>query len=219
MRLLLVEDDPHLGKATLDGLGTVFAVDWAHNVADGLIASLTIDYDMIILDLTLPDGSGFEILKSVKQRKNAPPVLLLTAKALISQRVEGLNSGADDYLVKPFDLDELIARCRALMRRMLKPAELIHDCGDIVYEPTARKVFLAGKDVALSARELAILDCLMSRRGNIVSKAEIENSIYDWQTDIESNTVEVHISGIRRKLRPDIIKTVRGIGYTILDER
>lgn len=216
MRVLLVEDDDMLGKATRQGLEMVFAVDWVKNAEDAGLALSSTTYDLMVLDINLPGMSGLEFLRGLRRAKKATPCLLLTARDAVQHRVEGLDAGADDYLVKPFDLDELIARCRALIRRSQGRATPVISCGDIVFDPAARTVERAGKSVALSARELSVFEALMSNIGRTLSKEQIHAHIYDWShDDIESNTVEVHVSALRRKLGRHVIKTIRGIGYVI----
>ncbi|MBI1216496.1 MAG: response regulator [Alphaproteobacteria bacterium] len=216
MRLLLVEDDEMLGRATRQGLEGGFAVDWVKNAEDAELALKSTDYGLLVLDVNLPGMSGLEFLKKLRSEKNATPCLLLTARDAVHQRVEGLDAGADDYLVKPFDLDELIARCRALMRRAQGRAAPVIACGDVVFDPAARSVERGGKSVALSARELSVFEALMSNIGRTLSKDQIHAHIYDWSNEeIESNTVEVHVSALRRKLGRNFIKTIRGVGYVI----
>jgi DNA-binding response OmpR family regulator len=216
MRLLLVEDDRHLGKATEEGLKESFAVDWVWSAEEAQSALLTTRYDLLLLDINLPGQSGLDLLAALRKAKNHIPVLLLTARDAVYHRVEGLNAGADDYLVKPFDLDELLARCAALLRRSTGQVEPVIEIHDITFEPATGKLEKAGKAIVLSARERAIFDILIHNIDRPVSKAKIEERIYDWDSeDIESNTIEVHVSGLRRKLGRDLIKTLRGIGYII----
>ena len=216
MRILLVEDDRNLGKATTEGLKESFAVDWVRSAEEGLDALAATTYEMIVLDINLPGMSGLDLLKSIRKDKNQIPVLLLTARDAVQHRVEGLNTGADDYLVKPFDLDELLARCSALVRRAQGHAEPIISILDIQFEPANGKLEKGGKAVILSARERAIFDVLIHNIDRPVSKAKIEERIYDWSSEeIESNTIEVHIEGLRRKLGREIIRTIRGVGYMI----
>lgn len=216
MRILLVEDDPNLGKATAEGLRETYAVDWVTSAEDADEAHATTDYALIILDINLPGISGLEFLKDIRKQNNPIPVLLLTARDAISHRIEGLNSGADDYLVKPFDLNELLARCAALIRRSKGQTNPVIKIKDITYEPSSGHVEMAGKSIALSGRERAILDCLIRNAGRPVSKDKITEDIYDWSSeDIESNTIEVHIAALRKKLSRDLIKTIRGVGYII----
>lgn len=216
MRILLVEDDKNLGKATAEGLKDSFAVDWVRSAEEAEEALAVTAYNLIVLDINLPGASGLNFLARIRKEKNQVPVLLLTARDAIRHRVEGLNAGADDYLVKPFDLDELLARCAALVRRAQGHAEPIITVLDIVFEPATGKLEKGGLAVVLSARERAIFDVLIHNLNRPVSKTKIEERIYDWSSeDIESNTIEVHISSLRRKLGRDLIKTIRGLGYMI----
>lgn len=216
MRLLLVEDDRHLGKATEEGLRESFAVDWVRSAEEAFNAMNTIKYDLAVLDINLPGQSGLNFLKDIRKTKKALPILLLTARDAVYHRVEGLNAGADDYLVKPFDLDELLARCSALLRRSTGQIEPIIKIHDVAFEPATGKLEKSGKNIVLSARERAIFDVLIHNIDRPVSKTKIEERIYDWgSNDIESNTIEVHISGLRRKLGRDFIQTLRGVGYMI----
>jgi DNA-binding response OmpR family regulator len=216
MRLLLVEDDRNLGKATAEGLRDSFAVDWVCSAEEAQDALATTSFDLLVLDINLPGASGLELLAHLRLRKTQIPVLLLTARDATRHKVEGLNAGADDYLVKPFDLDELLARCAALLRRSKGHAEPVITAGSISYEPATGRVEKNGDDVILSARERAIFDTLMHNIGRPVSKTKIEERVYDWSAEeIESNTIEVHIAALRRKLGRDTIKTIRGVGYII----
>lgn len=216
MRLLLIEDDQNLGKATAEGLKESFAVDWVKSAEEGQDALATTSYDILVLDINLPGISGIDLLTQLRQNKNQIPVLLLTARDAVRHRIEGLNTGADDYLVKPFDLDELLARCAALVRRARGHAETVIQVADILFEPASGQLEKNGKSVILSGRERAIFDVLIHNVNRPVSKAKIEERIYNWSSEeIESNTIEVHIAGLRRKLGREIIKTIRGVGYMI----
>lgn len=216
MRILLVEDDEMLGKATVAGLRTAFAADWLTNAEDAFEALRTTPYDLIVLDINLPQKSGLSLLQDLRKDNNQTPCLFLTARDATYHKVEGLNAGADDYLVKPFDLDELLARCGALIRRTHGRGSPTITHKDIVFDPIAKSVTKEGAIVALSAMELAIAELLLSNIGKILSRQQIESRIYDWSTDdIGSNTVEVHISALRRKLGKDFIKTIRSIGYSV----
>lgn len=216
MRLLLVEDDKNLGKATAEGLKETYAVDWVCTSEEAQDALATMSYALIVLDINLPGASGLEFLNGLRKKKDQTPVLLLTARDAVRHRVEGLNAGADDYLIKPFDLDELLARCAALIRRSAGQASPVIKHKNISYEPATGYLEAAGKAVNLSGRERAILDCLIRSIGRSVSKEKITESVYDWSSeDIESNTIEVHIASLRRKLGRDFIKTHRGVGYMI----
>ncbi len=215
MRILLVEDDEQLGRATQQGLKISFAVDWVKSAEMAESALSTVAYELLILDINLPGKSGLSLLRELRKKKVLTPILLLTARNAIEHRVEGLNAGADDYLIKPFDLDELIARCGALLRRgeVSEPA-IVH--GDLYYEPATAYASISGAKVKLSAKENAILSCLVRNLGRPVSKKKIEQSIYDWSSElVESNTIEVHIAALRRKLGKNLITTSRGIGYSI----
>lgn len=216
MRILLVEDDRNLGKATADGLKDAYAVDWVRSGEEAEDALATTTYALIVLDVNLPGLSGLGLLQRLRAKKNSIPVLLLTARDALRHKVEGLNAGADDYLVKPFDLDELLARCAALIRRSGGLATPVIEHDDLVYEPASGHLEKAGQSIQLSARERAIFDCLIRQIDRPVSKDKIMESIYDWSSEeVESNTIEVHIAALRRKLGHDLIKTIRGIGYKI----
>jgi len=216
MRLLLVEDDEILGDGLVAGLKMEgYAVDWLTN---GKLAgeALKINtYELIVLDLNLPDMDGLDILRALRNRKDETPVMVLTAKDTISDRVLGLDSGADDFVIKPFELDEVCARLRALARRNEgRSAPTIEHKG-IVLDPASHQVTLNDEKIDLSQKEFEILSFLMGNIGRVVSRARLEESLYSWDSDIESNTVEVHIHYLRKKLDPSIIRTVRGVGYII----
>lgn len=216
MRLLLVEDDENLGKATAEGLREAFAVDWVRTAEEAQDALATTAYDLGVFDISLPGVSGLELLQKLRTRKIRLPVLLLTARDAVRHRVEGLNAGADDYLVKPFDLDELLARCAALIRRSQGNAEPVVTTGDLSFEPATGILLRKGEPVFLSGRERAVFDVLIHNIGRPVSKSKIEDRIYDWASgDVESNTIEVHVAALRRKLGRETIKTIRGVGYMI----
>lgn len=216
MRILLVEDDQHLGWATSDGLRSTFAIDWVTSAEQARAALATTSYDLVILDVMLPGKSGLDLLRMLRGERVAVPVILLTARDAVEHRIEGLNAGADDYVVKPFDLDELIARCNALIRRSRGHAGNTIEWGDIRFDTDSRDVVRGGEAVTLSARERDILYILMTNAGRAVSKSRIESHVYDWSSElIESNTIEVHVSALRRKLGRDLIRTIRGVGYMI----
>jgi DNA-binding response OmpR family regulator len=216
MRILLVEDDVLLGKATLAGLRTAFAADWLTNAEDAEAALRAQPYALLVLDINLPEKSGLDMLAALRAAGDMTPCLFLTARDAVYHRIEGLNAGADDYLVKPFDLNELLARCAALIRRAHGRASPLIVHGDMTLDPLSKTVQVAGAPVSLSAREFAIAECLMNNIGRVLSKQQIESSIYDWShDDIGSNTVEVHVSALRRKLGRDFIKTIRNVGYVI----
>lgn len=219
MTVLLIEDDAMLAAAIVDGLRPRFIVERVATIDHGAAAIETGDYDMAILDLALPDGSGLDLLARLRRAGNTLPVLILSARATLDDRLLGLNGGGDDYLVKPFDLAELIARCDAVIRRRQGRASPVITHGDLTYEPAARIVLLAGEAVTLSARELAVLDVLLSNIGHVISKAQIEERLYRWDEAIHSNTIEVHVSHLRRKLGADRIRTIRGLGYIVAPVR
>ena len=216
MRLLLVEDDALLGEGIRAGLAqSGFAVDW---VKDGEQARHALDtelYALMVLDLGLPRLSGEEVLRRLRAKNDPLPVLILTARDTVADRVKGLDAGADDYLVKPFDLDELTARLRALLRRSggrATPA-IVH--GKLCVDPAAHAATLDGSSVDLSPKEFAILLHLLENAGRVLSREQLEQSLYGWGEEVESNAVEVHIHHLRKKLGAELIRTIRGVGYLI----
>jgi len=214
MRLLIVEDDAVLRSGLTVGLGLHgFTAEAVETCADALAALSTTQFDAVVLDLMLPDGSGFDVLRELRGRNDATPVLLLTARDTVRDRIHGLDSGADDYLGKPFDLDELAARLRALRRRSLGRAKATIDWQGLVLDPERRTVEAEGEPLNLSRREFALLLALVERPGVIHSKPELEDILYGWQEEVESNAVEVHIHNLRAKIGRDRIETVRGLGY------
>lgn len=218
MRLLLVEDDEILGDGLVEGLKMEgYAVDWLTN---GKLADEALkinSYELIVLDLNLPDMEGLDILKALRARKDETPVMVLTAKDTVSDRVLGLDSGADDFVIKPFELDEVCARLRALARRNEGRSVPNIEYKGIILDPASHQVTWNDEKVDLSQKEFEILSFLMSNIGRVISRARLEESLYSWDSDVESNTVEVHIHHLRKKLDPSIIRTVRGVGY-IIDE-
>ncbi|SMF58348.1 two-component system, OmpR family, response regulator [Xaviernesmea oryzae] len=220
LRVLLIEDDVALGEAVRDHVaGGAHAVDWMKTIDTAASALSTTGYGLVLLDLRLPDGSGIALLKDIRARGITTPVIILTAHDQISDRIEGLNSGADDYLVKPFNLGELTARMLAVSRRYEgRPVSLVR-IGDLEIDAAERRVSSAGEAIALSGREWAVLDTLSARPGAVVSKAQIEEALYAFGSEIESNTVEVYVSRLRRKLGRDQIATLRGVGYRLGRER
>jgi two-component system response regulator QseB len=216
MRLLLVEDDSMIGAAAQQGLrGEGHTVDW---VRDGREAELAVGngvYDLVLLDLGLPRRDGLSILRSLRARGENVPVLIVTARDAVSDRIAGLDAGADDYLVKPFDLDELSARVRAVLRRRAGRADSVMRRGALELDTATRRVTWKGKEVQLSAREYALLEALADRPGAYLTRAQLEERLYGWDEEIASNAVEVHIHALRRKLDPGVIRNVRGMGYTI----
>jgi two-component system OmpR family response regulator/two-component system response regulator QseB len=217
MRILLAEDDPILGDGLRAGLRQLgFQVDW---VRDGVAAErelATGDYAAAVLDLGLPIKDGMDVLQSVRQRKIATPVLVLTARDAVPDRIRGLDLGADDYVVKPVDLHELGARLRSLVRRSLGALQDVLRCGAVALDPSARQVTLDGEAVTLSTREFDLLHALMLNAGRVLSREQLEQQLYSWGYGVDSNAIEVHIHHLRRKLNADLSQTVRGIGYTML---
>jgi two-component system OmpR family response regulator/two-component system response regulator QseB len=216
MRLLLAEDDPQLGDGLTVGLRQEgYAVDW---VKDGIAADLALQnetYDVLVLDLGLPRLSGMEVLERLRGRGQTLPVLILTARDATGDKIAGLDSGADDYLVKPVDLDELAARVRALSRRSAGRANPELKLGELVLDPAAHQVRLAGVPVELSTREFSLLQVLMQNAGRVLTRAQLESSLYGWRDEPDSNALEVHIHHLRKKLGAECIKTLRGVGYTM----
>ena len=217
MRILLAEDDPILGDGLRAGLRQLgFQVDW---VRDGISAERELasgDYAAAVLDLGLPLKDGLDVLQALRARKITTPVLVLTARDAVPDRIRGLDLGADDYVVKPVDLHELGARLRSLVRRSHGQTQDALRCGGLLLEPAARQVSLDGAAVVLSTREFDLLHALMLNAGRIMSREQLEQQLYSWGQEVESNTIEVHIHHLRRKLQPDLIQTVRGVGYTVL---
>jgi len=218
VRILLVEDDPLLGDGVRAGLKLAdYAVDWVRDGEAGRLALLDQAYDACVLDLGLPRRDGLSLLRDLRARGNATPVLILTARDSSADKVAGLDAGADDYLVKPFDLAELQARLRALLRRAGGAASPTLSHAGVVLDPAAKRVSLEQHAVALSAREFALLHDLLSHKNRIRSRAELEESLYAWGEEAESNTVEVYIHHLRKKFGADFIRTVRGLGYVVGD--
>ena len=216
MRLLLVEDDPLLGDGIQAGLGQAgFAVDWVRDGIAGELAAKTEPYAAVILDLGLPRLTGLELLERLRAAGHSTPVLILTARDAIVDRIKGLDSGADDYLVKPFDLNELAARLRALIRRARGQPAPVMRIGALALEVASHQVTFQGHPVELSAREFALLNALMLNAGRVLSREQLERQLYAWGEEVESNAVEVHIHHLRRKLQPALIRTIRGVGYLL----
>lgn len=216
MRVLIVEDDAVLQNALVVGLGIhgIFG-DAVGTCADAMAALTSTTFDGVVLDIMLPDGSGFDVLRSLRKDKNAVPVLLLTARDAVEDRIRGLDEGADDYLGKPFDLDEVAARLRALRRRSVGRATPAIKWRDIVLDPERRTAIANGVALNLSRREFTLLLSLVERPGVVQSKSDLEALLYGWQEGVESNAVEVHIHNLRNKIGRDRIETVRGLGYKI----
>jgi len=219
MRLLLVEDDTMIGESVLDALrGEGYAVDW---VRDGVMADSALRterYDLVLLDLGLPKMDGMAVLKALRARHEATPVLIATARDAVAARIAGLDAGADDYVLKPYDLNELSARIRALLRRAAGRAEPVYRWGRISLNPATHEALLDGEPVALSQREWAVLEALIARPGMILSRAQLEEKLYSWKDEISSNAIEVYVHSLRKKLGPDLIRNIRGMGYMIAKE-
>lgn len=216
MRLLLVEDNDSIGKGLYAGLNQAgYAVDWVRDGETAQSAFMSEEYDVAVLDLGLPRKSGIEVLTELRARGSKVPVLILTAKDTVNDRVIGLDQGADDYMIKPFDLDELQARLRAILRRSSGRAspKLVH--GPIELDPASHTVTNNGEIVELTPRAFDILQALMENQGRVLSRSRLEESMYSWKNEIDSNAVEVYIYQIRKKLGSDLIRTIRGIGYTL----
>lgn len=217
MRVLLVEDDSMIGEAVQDALKeAAYAVDW---VRDGLVALSAADtqrYDLVLLDLGLPGKDGQEVLRAIRAQGNQVPLLILTARDALGERVRGLDGGADDYLVKPFEIDELLARMRAVLRRKEGSAAPVLGNGLLMLDPGTREAAVGGSPpVRLTGREFALLRALMARPGAILSRSELEDRIYGWGEEVESNAVEYIIHALRKKLGNDVIENVRGLGWMV----
>lgn len=216
MRLLLVEDDRMIGESLEEALRKEhYAIDWARDGREAELALETHAYDLVILDLGLPKKQGMEVLASYRKSGGESPVLIITARDAIATRIQGLDTGADDYMIKPFDLDELFARIRALLRRKLGSANPEISFSELSLNPATHTVAFRGKPLNLSAREFELLHALMNPPGHVVSREKLEEKLYGWNEEIESNTVEVYIHSLRKKLGTEFIKNIRGVGYKL----
>ncbi|MGO4737260.1 response regulator [Bosea sp. 2KB_26] len=216
MRVLLVEDDPILGPAVRDQVAADgHGVDWASRIADAREFIRLASYDLILLDLMLPDGRGLDLLRARRQAGDATPVIVLTARDQVSDRIAGLNAGADDYLVKPFDLAELSARLSAVARRYGGNPNPLLRVGDLTLDLAARTITRDGRSIALTAREWALFDAFIQRPAMLCSKALLEERLYAFDSEVESNTIEVYVGRLRKKLGAHVIETVRGMGYRL----
>ena len=216
MRLLLVEDDPMIGEAVQDLLRAEhYAVDWARDGDAADTALRTQTYDLVLLDIGLPRRDGLTVLRDLRTRKDRTPVVVATARDAVAQRIEGLDAGADDYVLKPYDLDELLARIRALLRRAAGRAEPVYEHKGVCINPATREATVQGQSVVLSAREWAVLEPLLARPGLVLSRQQLEDKLYGWGDEVSSNAVEVYIHGLRKKLGADVLLNVRGVGYLV----
>lgn len=216
MRILLVEDDQMIGEGVVDGLKSEgYAVDWVQDGNSALIALRTTPFSLVILDLGIPGKDGLSVLHDIRAQRMSIPVLITTARDTVQDRIKGLDTGADDYLIKPFDLDELSARIRALLRRAVGRSEPTIDRGRLTIRPETREVFYKDEPVLLSSKEYALLVALADRPGVVLSRGQLEEKLYNWDSTVGSNAIEVHIHHLRKKLSDDAIKTVRGVGYLL----
>lgn len=216
MRILLVEDDAMIGKAVLEVLRSEhYAVDWVRDGAAAEGALVGERYDLVLLDLGLPKADGLTVLRGLRARRDVVPVLIATARDAVGDRVAGLDAGADDYIVKPYDTDELLARVRALLRRSAGRGEPVIQHRGVELNPATREATLHGSPLSLSPREWALLQPMLQRPGVVFSKAQLEQKLYGWKEEISSNAVEVYVHGLRKKLGADFIHTVRGLGYVV----
>jgi DNA-binding response OmpR family regulator len=216
MRILLVEDDTMIGQAVLDVLRSEhYAADWVRDGEAAQSALVAERYDLVLLDLGLPKADGLAVLRWLRARRDPVPVLVATARDAVGDRVAGLDAGADDYIVKPYDTDELLARVRALLRRSAGRGEPVISHKGLELNPATREATLNGEALGLSPREWALLEPMLQRPGVVFSKAQLEQKLYSWKDDISSNAVEVYVHGLRKKLGADFIHTVRGLGYVV----
>lgn len=216
MRVLIVEDDPLLGDGLARGLENHgWTVDWFRSARDAATARAGMPFDAVVLDLGLPDGDGVSLLAGWRRAGDRVPVLILTARDAVDSRIAGLDAGADDYLIKPLAVDELAARLRAVLRRAAGRAEPVWQHGALQFDPASRAVSWQGQAVDLTVRETALLELFLANPGRVLSKSQIQEKLYDWQHDGESNTVEVFVHHLRRKIDASIVRTIRGLGYSL----
>jgi two-component system OmpR family response regulator len=219
MRLLFVEDDQMIGEAVLDVLRAEhYAVDWIKDGLDAELVLKTQEYDLVLLDLGLPGKDGIAVLRSLRSAKRRVPVLIATARDAVEQRIAGLDAGADDYILKPYDIGELLARVRALLRRAAGRAEPVYEHMGVTIDPVTREVTVGGHPVVLSSREWSVLEPLIARPGVVLSRAQLEEKIFGWDDGVASNAIEVYIHGLRKKLGVALIQNVRGVGYLVPKE-
>lgn len=220
MRVLLAEDDTLLGEGVYTGLKQDgYAVDWVQDGQEAELALKVEHFDIVILDLGLPKLDGLQLLQKLRAEGNQIPVLILTARDSLDDRIKGLDIGADDYMVKPFDLEELNARMRALLRRSVGRATPKLEFGALMLDPAAHEVFLEGQPVELPPKEFAVLQTLLENMGRVVSKTRLQETLYSWEQDVASNALEVHIHHLRKKLGSNLIRTIRGVGYMVESAR
>jgi two-component system response regulator QseB len=216
LRVLLVEDDGMIAQGLQTALRQAnYAVDW---VADGKSADAALQdsvFDLVLLDLGLPQRDGLDVLRGMRRRGGTTPVIILTARDDVQQRIAGLDAGADDYIVKPFDLDEVMARMRSVLRRAAGRGDPVIEHGDLRVDPVTHTVERNGVPISLSAHEFSVLEALLQRPGSVLSRAQLEDRLYGWDDQIGSNAVEVYVHGLRRKLGSDVIRTLRGVGYFV----
>ena len=216
MRVLLIEDDTILGAAVRDHIvGDNHSVDWVGRLDQAAEHLDSAAYDLVLLDLMLPDGRGIAFLRDLRRKGCVTPAIILTALDQISDRIEGLNAGADDYMTKPFDLAELSARLNAVARRYSGNPNPLVEIGGLQIDLAARTVMKSGRLIALTAREWALFEAFVQRPGQVMSKTQLEDRLYAFGAEVESNTIEVHVSRLRKKLGPDVVHTARGIGYRL----
>jgi DNA-binding response OmpR family regulator len=216
LRILLVEDDPLIGDALQRGLRQeAFTADWVQTAHHAKSAIKVVNYQLLLLDLGLPDEDGLSFLKILRHSNKTLPVIILSARDNIKSRVDGLNLGADDYLVKPFVLEELMARIHAVMRRQAGNADPMLNHGEIQLDPQSHSFYYKGKIISLSAKEFALMHQMMMNPQKVISKEQLEESLYGWNEEISSNAIEVHIHHLRKKLDPEVIRTIRGVGYLL----
>jgi two-component system, OmpR family, response regulator QseB len=216
MRVLLVEDDDMIAQGLQTALRQAgFAIDWMRDGISAAAALQTTPFDVVLLDLGLPHRDGIDVLRNLRKRGNSTPVIILTARDEIQHRIAGLDAGADDYIVKPFDLDEVMARMRSVLRRVAGRGDPSIRHGSLRLDPVSRTVERDGTPVSLSAHEYAVFEALLQRPGAVLSRAQLEDRLYGWDEQIGSNAVEVYIHGLRRKLGSDAIRTLRGVGYFV----
>jgi len=219
MRLLFVEDDQMIGEAVLDVLRAEnYAVDWIKDGLDAELVLKTQEYDLVLLDLGLPGKDGIAVLRALRSARRRVPVLIATARDSVEQRIAGLDAGADDYILKPYDIGELLARVRALLRRAAGRAEPVYEHMGVTIDPVTREVTVGGHPVVLSSREWSVLEPLIARPGVVLSRAQLEEKIFGWDDSVASNAIEVYVHGLRKKLGVALIQNVRGVGYLVPKE-